>query len=176
MILVFLHGPPATGKYTVGHELAELTGWTLYHNHIVVDEVLKRHAFGTPGFVEMRDRLWREYLTRVTHEQPPGVIFTFTPENSVPQEFVDWVFGLPSQSGVQLFSVALMARESEIESRLATAQRRQFSKLTDVDFYRQLRTSGTFESLLIPRTDLLIDTETRSPIESARIIARALRP
>jgi len=176
MILVFLHGPPATGKYTVGRELAELTGWELYHNHLVVDEVLKRHGFGTPGFVEMRDRMWREHFTQVAREQPAGVIFTFSPENSVPQAFVDWLFLLPAQALVQLFSVAMTARESEIESRLATAQRQQFSKLTDLDLYRQLRATGTFDLPLIPRTDLMIDTETHSPLESARIIARALAP
>lgn len=62
MRLLFLHGPPATGKYTVGRELAALTGWELYHNHLVVDEVLARHAFGTPGFVAERDQRWRAHL------------------------------------------------------------------------------------------------------------------
>ncbi|MBI3885416.1 MAG: shikimate kinase [Opitutae bacterium] len=176
MTLLFLHGPPAAGKFTVGGELVKLTGWTLYHNHVVVDEVLKRHAFGTPGFVKMRDLLWREYFTRLTQERPPGVIFTFSPENSVPQLFVDWLFHSLPNAGVRLFSVALTASETEIEARLAATQRQQFKKLTDVNFYRQLRTAGSFASPLVPRTDLTIDTGRHSPAESARLIARTLRP
>ena len=50
MPLLFLHGPPATGKLTVARELAALTGWELFHNHLVVDAVLRDHPFGTPGF------------------------------------------------------------------------------------------------------------------------------
>ena len=67
MHLVFLHGPAAAGKYTVAKELAALTGFELYHNHLVVDAVLRQHPFGTPGFVTMRDRLWREFFA-----QSPG--------------------------------------------------------------------------------------------------------
>jgi len=32
MNLVFLYGPPAAGKYTIGRELASLTGLALFHN------------------------------------------------------------------------------------------------------------------------------------------------
>jgi len=34
MNLVFLHGPAASGKLTVGRELSRLTGYRLFHNHL----------------------------------------------------------------------------------------------------------------------------------------------
>ena len=37
MKLVFLYGPPAVGKFTVAKELAALTGFKLFHNHLTVD-------------------------------------------------------------------------------------------------------------------------------------------
>ena len=37
MWLVFLHGPPGSGKLTVGRELQSITGFRLFHNHLVVD-------------------------------------------------------------------------------------------------------------------------------------------
>ena len=39
MELIVLHGPPAVGKLTVGREASALTGFPLFHNHLVVDTV-----------------------------------------------------------------------------------------------------------------------------------------
>lgn len=172
MHLLFLHGPAAAGKYTVAKELAARTGFELYHNHLVVDEVLQTHAFGTPGFVAERDRRWREFFARFPGPGRANIIFTFNPENSVPQVFIDWLFaGLPRR-GVKLTSVELTAGEAELEKRLGSAQRQQFRKLTDVTLYRQLRASGAFATPLIPRTDLRIDTGDTAPAEAATQIAK----
>lgn len=170
--LVFLHGPPATGKYTVGRALAARTGLELFHNHLVVDAVLAQHAFGSPDFVAERDRLWRERLGTVGRDGGRGLIFTFNPENSVPQAFIDWLFhDLPRVNGVALHSVALTAGETAIEARLGSDQRQGFRKLTDADLYRQLRDSGAFRTPVIPRSDLILDTEAIAPDAAAERIA-----
>jgi hypothetical protein len=169
--LVFLHGPVAAGKYTVAGELAALTGFELYHNHLVVDEVLRQHPFGTPEFVARRDRLWRDFFAQFPRPDRARLIFTFNPENTVPQAFIDWLFTELPCRGVQLLSIGLTASETAIEERIGSKQRRRFKKLTDVALYRQLRDRGTFATPLIPRTDLLIDTGTASPGAAARQIA-----
>lgn len=171
MHLLFLHGPAAAGKYTVAKELAALTGFELYHNHLVVDEVLKTHAFGTPGFVAERDRLWRDFFAQFPGPDRANIIFTFNPENTVPQAFIDWLFTEPARRGVKFASVEITAEEAVIESRIASQQRQQFRKLTDVALYRQLRDSGVFSSPLIPRTDLRIDSGKLAPAEAAGRIA-----
>lgn len=171
--LLFLHGPPACGKYTIGRELAALTGWELFHNHLVVDEVLRQHAFGTPGFVAERDRRWREHLGAIAGGR--GIIFTFNPENTVPQAFIDWLFTDLPQRGRTLYSVGLTASEAAIEARLGSAQRRGFKKLVDLEFYRRLRAAGTFATPVIPRTDLTVDTESFAPAETAALIQRHFR-
>lgn len=175
MKLVFLHGPPACGKYTIGRELAALAGCELYHNHLVVDEVLRSHAFGSPGFVAERDRRWREFLGAAAPQPHRRVIFTFNPESSVPQAFIDWLFGDLVRAGAVLHSVALTLTEVGIEARLGSEQRRQFKKLTDLALYRRVRAAGGFTTPVIPHRDLLIDTETHTPAESARQIARHFR-
>lgn len=171
MHLVFLHGPAAAGKYTIGRELATITGFELYHNHLVVDDVLKEHAFGTPGFVAERDRRWRTYFLEAAGEANRRLIFTFNPENSVPQDFIDWMFFELPQQGVVLRSVAVTLSEAAVEARLASEQRRQFRKLADLNLYRQLREAGAFKTPVIPRDDLVIDSERHTPTESARLIA-----
>ena len=109
-------------------ELAELTGIELYHNHLVVDEVLRSHAFGTPGFVAERDRRWREFFAQFPGSGRANIIFTFNPENTVPQDFIDWLFTELVRRGVHLHSVEITASEAVIESRLGTIQRQQFKK------------------------------------------------
>jgi len=175
VILLLLHGPPAAGKYTVARELAARTGFELYHNHAVVDEVLTRHAFGTPGFVAERDRAWRGHFSRAAADPARRLIFTFNPENSVPQAFIDWLFSALPGQGVTLHSVALTLPEAAIEARLGSDQRKQFRKLADVALYRQLREAGAFAAPVIPRTDLALDTEHRAPAETAAAIVRHFR-
>jgi shikimate kinase len=55
MKLVFLHGPAASGKLTIGRELAALTGLPLFHNHLVVDAVASVFPFGSQRFVKLRE-------------------------------------------------------------------------------------------------------------------------
>ncbi len=176
MKLVLIHGDPATGKYTVGRELAALTGWRLYHNHLVVDEVLRHHAFGTPGFVAERDRAWRSAFEEMAADGRQDIIFTFNPENTVPQDFIDWFFQDLPRRNVAIFSIGLSASEGTIEARLDTGQRRGFRKLTDVPLYRRLRAAGSFQLPVIPRSDLWIDTDQVSATEAARLIARLVQP
>lgn len=171
MKLIFLHGRPATGKLTIARKLVTLTGYQLYHNHVAVDEALQLHVFGTPGFIQARDQLWWQFFVRAAKENPPGVIFTFNPENSVPQAFIDWLFGDWAGQLIPLFSIELTAWETAIESRLTSGSRHHFKKLTDVSLYRKLRADGAFDSPVIPRSDLRIDTEKNSADDAARKIA-----
>jgi len=172
MRLLFLHGPPASGKYTVGRALADRTGWELYHNHLVVDEALRHHAFGTPGFVAARDAAWRAHFTAAVADPARRVIFTFNPESSVPQAFLDWLFRDLVAAGATVHSAGLTLAEAELEARLASAQRRQFRKLTDLDLYRRLRDSGEFSRPRIPRTDCWLDTGVLAPAEAAAQLDR----
>lgn len=175
MHLIFIHGAPATGKYTVARELAALTGHELYHNHLVVDEVLKTHAFGTPGFVAERDRRWREHFTAAADDRDRKLIFTFNPENTVPQAFIDWVFTDLPRRGAKLFTVQLTASEAAIEARLNSKQRQGFRKLTDLELYRRLRDSGSFATPVLPPADLALDTAKLTPVEASKLIAMRMR-
>jgi predicted kinase len=174
--LVFLHGPPATGKLTIGRELATLTGYRLFHNHLVVDALLAVYDFGSPGFVELREQIWRAVFLRAAQDGPPGLIFTFNAEITVRQDFIDWLFTALPSAGVKIFSVSLTDSEAEIERRLAATTRREFRKLTDAALYRRLRDQGAFNSPVIPAPDLTIDTNHATPAESAGLIFRALGP
>src|SRR5258708_35696916 len=82
MIVIFLHGPPASGKYTVGKALSALLGVPLFHTHLAVDLARSLFEFGTPGFVKLRAQVWlAAFEAAVAAGQ--SFIFTFAPEATV---------------------------------------------------------------------------------------------
>lgn len=93
MKLVFIYGPPASGKLTVARELAALTGYKLFHNHLAVDALGAVFEFGSEPFVELRERIWVDVMTAASAAGIDGLIFTFAPERSVRDGFIDALGG-----------------------------------------------------------------------------------
>src|SRR5688572_14633252 len=83
--LVFIVGPPAVGKMTVGHELAKRAGLRLFHNHHTIDLVLRFFPFGTPPFGRLVNEFRRRIFEEVAQSPLPGLIFTYV-----------WAFDHPS--------------------------------------------------------------------------------
>jgi hypothetical protein len=77
--LLFLHGPPAAGKYTIARAVSDATGLPLFHNHLIVDAVHAVFPFGSPGFVALRERFWLDVIRAAVAENR-SLIFTFQPE------------------------------------------------------------------------------------------------
>jgi hypothetical protein len=171
MKVAFLHGPPAAGKLTIARELATLTSWRLFHNHLTVNLALAVYDFGTPGFIALREQIWFAVFRRALADKLPGLLFTFSPENSVPQRFIDELFAELAANGGDVIPVELSTSAAEIERRMANESRHREGKLTDVALYRELRDAGVFSTPVIPGTRLRIDTTAVTPPDAARRIA-----
>jgi hypothetical protein len=50
--LIVIIGPPAAGKAAVGHELAKVTGFRFFHNHMTAEPVAALFGWGTDRFRE----------------------------------------------------------------------------------------------------------------------------
>lgn len=75
--LVFIVGPAAVGKMTVGRELSRLSGLPLFHNHLSIEAVLPVFDFGEPAFNRLVGQLRRGVIEEVAKSDRPGVIFTY---------------------------------------------------------------------------------------------------
>ncbi|AGZ45761.1 AAA family ATPase [Actinoplanes friuliensis] len=75
--LLLIFGPPAVGKMSVGHEIAERTGLRLFHNHIAIEPALRYFEFGTPPFQRLVDGFRQAILDEVAASDLPGLVFTF---------------------------------------------------------------------------------------------------
>jgi hypothetical protein len=84
--LVCLIGAPAVGKTTVGAGICRLTGFKLFHGHIVADALSPFFPFGTPSLARLSDT-WR----RTFFEEAVGVGLNLVTT-------VAWRFDLPDDA------------------------------------------------------------------------------
>ncbi|MFC5864307.1 AAA family ATPase [Acidicapsa dinghuensis] len=174
MKLVFLYGMPATGKLTVGRELAAMTGFKLFHNHLVVDLLLGLFEFGSAPFVELREEMWLSIFERAAKSGMPGLIFTFAPEATVRAGFVDEVVRLMTRCADEVRFVELVCPFGELKERVSTEARRQFGKLSSVELFEKLHAEGVFRGYAMPEPELRVDTSEMEPRAAAMLITERL--
>ena len=169
MKLIFLHGAPAVGKLTVAHELAELTGFHLFHNHLTVDLVSSLFPFGSEPFVLLREQIWLAAFAEAARNNA-SLIFTFNPERTVNKEFIQKTIDVVAEAGGRVVFVELTCSEGEREQRMEESSRKEFGKLASLEQYRTLKSAGAFEFPQLP-SDISIDTTNQSPAITAKLIS-----
>ncbi|MEM7705171.1 MAG: shikimate kinase [Pseudomonadota bacterium] len=176
MDLVFIHGPAAAGKYTIGRALSELTGLPLLHNHLAVDAASTLFEFGTPGFQELRAALWRSCFEAAARHRR-SFIFTFHPEASVDPALIDQLTAAvtdPHGPAGHVHFVALTVSRDSLLGRLDNASRHEFGKLTDPKLYAEIERAGGFDFPALPEPLLTVDTDRYSAQAAAELIYRGL--
>ena len=174
MRLIFLYGLPATGKLTIAQELSAVTGFKVFHNHLVVDLLLTIFEFGSPEFVRLREEMWLSVFDQACRSTLPGLIFTFNPENTVRPEFIPNVVKTVAAAGAELDFVELVAPLPELKRRMGSLSRLQYKKLSSVSLFEELHEEGAFEVSYMPKPKLRVDTGEHQPPRAALHIARAL--
>ncbi len=178
--LVFLTGPPAVGKMTVGRELSRLTGLPLFHNHLSIEAVLPVFGFGDPAFNRIVTSLREQVIAEVAESDLPGVIFTFVWAFDQPSEraYVERLSGIFEARGGRVVYPELWAdletritrneSDSRLEAKSSKRDRRASREhLLEVERKYQLTSHGDFP--LSPH--LWLDNSALSPGEAARRIA-----
>ncbi|MEP6568375.1 MAG: AAA family ATPase [Acidobacteriota bacterium] len=168
MKLVFLHGAPAVGKLTVARELATLTDFHLFHNHLTVDLVGSLFPFGSKPFVLLREQIWLAAFGRAA-EDKVSLIFTFNPERTVRGRFVQDTVDIVEAAGGRVVFVELRCAEAELERRLEDASRQEFGKLASVGQYRSLQDAGAFQFPKLP-SEISLDTTNTPAAAAAKLI------
>ena len=175
MKLIFLYGLPGVGKLTVARELAGLTGYKLFHNHLTVDLVASVFEFGSEAFVELREAIWLAVFKRAVDAHLDGLIFTFTPDRTVRNSFISNVTKAVEHDGGEMMFVELTCSIRELERRIIYPARGNFGKLNSVERFRELNDTGAFSSFGLPAKRLTIETTELAATEAAEIIVSRLK-
>jgi 8-oxo-dGTP diphosphatase len=174
-VLIYIYGPPATGKLTVAEKLADLTGYPLFHNHLTVNAVRSVFPFGTGAFDQVVRRLRLDVFDTAART---GISLIFTNNSAWAgpsgrahfATFADTAERAFTANGGRTVFVQLGAPLATLEERLSADSRRAHGKLLDAVRLREM-VSSLDPSPLHP-DDLTIDTATVSPDQAARTIAQ----
>lgn len=181
--LVMLVGPPAVGKMTVGHALAERTGLRLFHNHHTIDLVLRFFPFGSPPFGRLVGEFRRRIFEEVAASDLPGLIFTYVWAFDDPRDAAAveaWGAIFRARGGRVVFAEleatqAERLRRNETEFRLTEKPSKRDlaasrARLLADDARYRLHSAGAFDD----RPDWFrLETTSLGPDEAAeRILAR----
>ena len=176
--LVYMYGPPASGKLTVATRLSELTGIPLFHNHLTVNAVRPIFAFNSPPYIEAVRAMRRAVFEAAARA---GVSLIFTNNSAWPGPDPRARFEAAAEAARQIMAghggrtlfVQLTASSAALEERVADDSRHAHGKLVDVVRLRE-HYLATFDPSPLHPDDLTIDTERLSPAESAAAITAAL--
>ena len=115
MKYIVLFGPPAVGKMSVGYELAKLTGFKLFHNHMTIELVLNFFEFGDPRFNKLVSEFRRRVFEEVAASELRGLIFTFVwaLDLESDKQFIDSSCEIFREKGAEVYFVELEAELSE---------------------------------------------------------------
>ena len=171
MRLIFIYGLPGTGKLTVARELADRTGYKLFHNHLAVDLLLSVFEFGSAPFVALREEIWLSVFEQASRSQLPGLIFTFAPERTVRATFIQKAIHVVHGAGGEVDFVQLTCPMAELKKRIVSPSRVGFGKLASVLLFDQLHAEGAFDVPWMPEPRLTIDTSLLTPPQAAAQIA-----
>lgn len=73
---VLIIGPQAVGKMTVGQELAKLTGYKLFYNHMTIEMVRLIFDYDREAYLKMNSIIRYEVLKEFAKSNEKGIIFT----------------------------------------------------------------------------------------------------
>ncbi len=171
--VLFIRGPAAAGKHTIGSLVSERLELPLFHNHLTVDLARTLFEFGTPAFVALRAHIWRAAFHAAAAERR-SFIFTFNPESPVDPALMEELAETISSASGRVFYVELVCSDEEVVRRIDSPSRHRFGKLTDATVYRAAKAQGRFEVPALPEALARIDTEAGTPQASSEMIVRAL--
>ena len=137
MKLVFIYGQPGVGKLTVAKELAKITGYKLFHNHLTADLVFSLFPFGTKECFDLADKLRLDLIEAAAKHGIKGMIFTFVYGVEISGDkkddvFVKKILGILRKYHGEVFFVKLTCDEKELRRRIRHPARKTFRKLRKI--------------------------------------------
>ena len=168
MNLVFIYGPPASGKLTVATELSRISSYPLFHNHLTRDLVHNLYPSTLQEHYQLVNKLRGDILEYCARHDT-DLIFTYVYDGPEDNESVSNLIGNVMSSNGNVLFVELAAPDNVLLARVANVSRKKHKKLIDRDTLATLLKETPYSSLPYPNI-LKIDTSIFDPENAAKHI------
>ena len=167
MKVIFLYGPPASGKLTIAKKLAEKTGISLFHNHLTFDlaEVLYE-PFTKPFYDYCADlRLDVFGDAKLAHQD---LIFTFFYISPDDDNFVNKIIHIAGEDNVKF--VKIEASSDTLLDRVENKDRAKYSKINSKSVLTKYLKENNWSESIEKTNSLIISTDNLTPDEAVQKI------
>jgi tRNA uridine 5-carbamoylmethylation protein Kti12 len=131
MKLILIYGPPASGKLTIANQLNKLTGFKVFHNHIINDLLDEFLNSENSYYWKVNTDLKLNIIDALAKSKIKGIIFTMVYIGKKD------IFGLATKikktiikNNGQFYTVKLETDKKTILKRVTNKSRKSFEKLS----------------------------------------------
>ena len=137
MKFVVICGPPAVGKLTVSKELAKMTGFKIFHNHLAFDLVHSLFEFDKGVFWKLITKVKILVIEAAAKEKSvKGIIYTFCYEPGDDKN-IRKLENMLKKHGAKVYYIHLMTDKQTLYKRVKHASRKNFEKIKTIKTLNQ---------------------------------------
>ncbi len=129
MKLIIIHGPPAVGKLTVAQELSRITGYKIFHNHLINDLVESVFEYGSTPYGKLVGTFWIAMLSTAAAADIDGVIMTYCYAKKSDDIFIRTIVKAVEKNNGTVRSVLLTCDVETLYKRVSEKSRKAYGKL-----------------------------------------------
>ena len=166
MKLIYLHGPPAAGKFTIAQELESKIGARLFHNHLTIDVAKAIFEFGSQDFWNLVDALRLQCVMAAAQQADGLLTYTSCYDHPHDLEFFEELKHAVLSNGSALLPVYLQCEVSELETRVSNDSRVRMGKIRSAEGLH--KALNQWNCIAVPRDECLtVSTAGKTPAECA---------
>ncbi|MEM7336654.1 MAG: hypothetical protein AAF490_31535 [Chloroflexota bacterium] len=174
MKLIFLHGPPASGKYTIAKAIESLIPCKNFHNHLTVDVAKALFEFGTDPFFELLRKLRLDALEIAARENIGTVVMTFCYSHPHGLPVVELYEQTILKYSGEFLPVFLQTSKKVLESRVVQSSRVKMRKVSTVEGLRKHQ--ARWNNVALPRENcVIVTTDGKTAVQCAQEIIDMLK-